>query len=243
MTTEAGSPARTLDVTAERSAAGGRQALVAGVDEVGRGALAGPVVAAAVALPWWDERALRRLAIVADSKRMSPRDRCIAFAVIRDVAVSAGVGRAAAHEVDALGIGRATVVAMRRAIRAMRVPPEQLLVDGLPVDLGGIATRSIVKGDASVLSIAAASVLAKVVRDADVVALSLRAPCYRLHEHKGYGAPAHLRALYSRGVTPEHRLTWRPVREAHVAQPNAAQCAGVELAWHGSARERGARHA
>lgn len=183
---------------------------VAGVDEVGRGALAGPVLAAAVVLlPGPGTEALA--GIVRDSKLLTAEQRCSAYPVIRSVALCVGVGQASAHAVDVLGIARANALAMRRALRSLSVLPDLLLVDGYPVQGWTGAQQAIVRGDRSVVAIAAASIVAKVTRDAAMIGLSARHPGYGFERHKGYGTAGHLAALAELGPTLQHRLSWAPV--------------------------------
>jgi ribonuclease HII len=220
-----------LDGSYERACAQDGAHVIVGVDEVGRGALIGPVVAAAVALPWWDGAAVASLADVRDSKRMSGRARCTVYDVISSVALAVGVGRASPTTIDALGIAQATALAMRRAVRSLTVVPDIVLIDGMPVDIGAARQRSIVKGDQTVLSIAAASVVAKVVRDAGIIELGQTVRHYGLSKNKGYGAPAHLRALCVRGPTVHHRLTWSPLQRAGSLANGLQGLSLLELEW------------
>jgi ribonuclease HII len=183
---------------------------VAGSDEAGRGSLAGPVVAAAVVFPplfsapW--------LARVDDSKRLSPKGRAALAPLIRSGALAVGIGLASPQEVDALGVGKATRLAMERAVAGLPVCPQAVLVDALPLRLDGIPCIPVVHGDRLSLSIAAASILAKVERDALMEALDSRYPGYGFRGHKGYPTPAHQRALRLLGPSPVHRLSFAPVR-------------------------------
>ena len=181
---------------------------VAGVDEVGRGPLAGPVVAAAVILPQgcW-------IAGVDDSKRLSPAQRTELIERIAGSCVAYGIGAASAREIDAINIRRATALAMRRAIERLPVPADHLLVDGLPVpELGLDSHTAIVQGDACVHCIAAASILAKVTRDRLMERLARRYPGYGWERNKGYGTAEHLAGLARLGPTPHHRMSFAPVR-------------------------------
>jgi ribonuclease HII len=188
---------------------------VAGVDEVGRGALGGPVLAAAVVLPYDSPSLLEALSAVRDSKVLSAAARIESADNIRRIATSIGIGRAEPLEIDVMGIGRATALAMARALDALTPSPDLVLVDGFPVPFLRVRQRALVRGDARVLSIAAASVVAKVTRDALMIALSRWCTVYDWHAHKGYGAPSHLRALAVHGPSVHHRLTWACVaREA-----------------------------
>jgi len=186
----------------------------AGVDEAGRGPLAGPVVAAAVILP-----ARRVLQGLDDSKALDPATRERLAARIRGRALAWGLGWADAAEVDALNILEATFLAMRRALLALPVVPAAVLVDGnrAPSALGlGLSSpiRTLVRGDAQDAAIAAASILAKTWRDAWMAEADRHYPGYGFAVHKGYGTPAHLAALSSLGASPLHRRSFEPVRSA-----------------------------
>ncbi|ABM62221.1 ribonuclease HII [Halorhodospira halophila] len=181
---------------------------VVGVDEAGRGPWAGPVVAAAVVLA-------EPIAGVTDSKRLSARSRERAAALIRSEAVAWGVGRADVTEIDALNIRRATFLAMARAVAvvAETSPIAEVLVDGreIPDDLPAPA-RPVVGGDALEPAISAASILAKTLRDAEMVLLDEAYPGYGFGRHKGYGTAEHRRALEELGPCPMHRRSFAPVR-------------------------------
>jgi ribonuclease HII len=181
--------------------------LVAGVDEAGRGPLAGPVVAAAVVFPLGCH-AIRGLD---DSKRLSPpaRDRLAGLVWARAAAVA--VGAASVHEIDRLNIRRATVLAMRRALDRLPLRPAHVLVDGLPCPELGYAHEAIVDGDALCHSIAAASIIAKTVRDRLMQRLARHHPAYRWASNKGYGTADHLAALAEHGFTAHHRKSFSPV--------------------------------
>jgi ribonuclease HII len=179
---------------------------VAGIDEVGRGPLAGPVVAAAVILPegCW-------MRGVDDSKKLTAEKRQELYGQIVASCVCWGVGAASAAEIDRINIRRATALAMQRAIRRLSCPPAHLLVDGLAVpELGLEAQTAIVDGDAKVHSIAAASIIAKVTRDRLMERLALRHPAYGWERNKGYGTPEHLEALDLHGPTKHHRQSFQP---------------------------------
>ena len=189
-------------------------ALVAGVDEVGRGALAGPVCAAAVVLPPFVPNS--KAVLINDSKILSPSNRERAFVVIMDIAESVGVGSCAPGEIDNLGISAATKCAMRRAISASAFEPHMLLVDAIREIGAEIPYVSIVKGDAQSLSIAAASIVAKVHRDKIMSAsCDSEFPEYEFAKHKGYGTPQHLAALRRHGPCAEHRKSYRPISQQH----------------------------
>lgn len=185
---------------------------VAGVDEAGRGPLAGPVVAAAVIL---DPR--RRIRGLADSKALAPPERTRLAALIRGRALAWAIGWADRDEIDCLNILQATFLAMRRALLALPVAPTHVRVDGnrcpCIADLPFTCTlEAIVAGDARVAAISAASILAKTHRDAMMEALDACYPGYALAIHKGYGTPAHLDALRTQAPSPLHRRSFRPVR-------------------------------
>jgi ribonuclease HII len=178
---------------------------VAGVDEVGRGALFGCVVAAAVILD--PERPVRGLN---DSKLLSPEVREELAAAIKERAVAWSTGAADAAEIDRVNIYQASRLAMRRAVEALPVKPDYLLVDAMRIELN-LPQESLIKGDARSRAIAAASIIAKVHRDECMRVWDAVYPEYGLSRHKGYGAPEHLRALESCGPTPLHRFSYAPV--------------------------------
>jgi ribonuclease HII len=195
---------------------------IAGVDEVGRGCLAGPVFAAAVVL---DPR--RQVPGLADSKLLTPARREVLAARIEERAAAVGVGIADAREIDALDILRATLLAMRRAVEALSVKPEYLLVDALTIPGIDLPQQAIVHGDRLCASIAAASIVAKVRRDALMLRLHADWPAYRFDVNKGYGTRDHLEALRSHGASPLHRRTFRGVLpEAQMALPGFADGRG-----------------
>lgn len=182
--------------------------LVCGVDEAGRGPLAGPVGAAAVILdPGNPVRGL------ADSKKLSERQRDLLAPVIREKALAWAVAFAEVEEIDRLNILQATLVAMQRAVLALRVRPQLVLVDGLYCPQTGIPSQAIVKGDSKVDAISAASILAKTSRDAMMLELHRRYPQYGFNDHKGYPTAAHLEALRVYGVSAVHRRSFKPVRD------------------------------
>ena len=180
--------------------------LVAGVDEVGRGPLAGDVVAAAVILT---ESPLEG---VTDSKMLTAERREALAKRIRDEALSWALGRATVAEIDELNILQASLLAMRRAVEALPIQPSLVLVDGNRLPKWPYEARAIVKGDLSEPSIGAASILAKVQRDAEMQALHEHYPAYGFDRHKGYPTKAHLAALETVGVSPMHRRSFGPVR-------------------------------
>ena len=182
--------------------------LVAGVDEAGRGPLAGPVVAAAVILD-----PARPIAGLADSKALSPARREALFALVRERALCCSVAEASVEEIDRLNILQATLLAMRRAVEGLAVPPARVLVDGNRLPPLAVPAEAIVKGDARVAAISAASILAKVTRDRWCAGLHARYPLYGFERHKGYGTAEHLAALRAHGACPEHRRSFAPVAQ------------------------------
>ena len=183
--------------------------LVAGIDEAGRGPLAGPVVAAAVILD-----PARPIAGLRDSKLLSAPARERLAAAIRERALAWAVAEADVAEIDALNILQATLVAMRRAVERLCIAPAEALVDGNRCPVLACVTRAIIKGDRDVAVISAASILAKTVRDALLVELDAAYPVYGFAQHKGYGTPEHLAALARHGPCPAHRRSFAPVAQA-----------------------------
>ena len=180
--------------------------LIAGVDEAGRGPLAGPVVAAAVILN--DQQPIAGLA---DSKKLSAARRERLYDEIRARALCCCVAQASVEEIDRLNILQATMLAMQRAVAGLRLRPALVLVDGNRLPVLDVRAEAIVQGDAKVQAISAASILAKVTRDRGLDELHRRYPDYGFDRHKGYGTEAHLAALRSRGPCPEHRRSFAPV--------------------------------
>ena len=185
------------------------RSFVAGVDEVGRGPLAGPVVAAAVVFP----RGTKAIRGLRDSKILPAAKRERLAAVVRARAVAIGVGAASVREIDRLNIRRATILAMQRALGRLGLDPAQVLVDGVWLPELGRPHDAIIDGDALCQSIAAASVIAKTVRDRLMRRLAARYPVYAWEENKGYGTPAHLDALQALGPTRHHRMSFEPVAQ------------------------------
>lgn len=183
--------------------------LIAGVDEAGRGPLAGPVVAAAVIL---DD--LRPIAGLADSKKLSPARRERLFDEIRAKALCCAVAEASVEEIDRLNILQATLLAMRRAVEGLRLKPAKVLVDGNRLPPLPMLAEAIVKGDSKVAAISAASILAKVTRDRWCAQYHLDYPAYGFDGHKGYGTAEHLAALRLHGPCPQHRKSFAPVAES-----------------------------
>jgi ribonuclease HII len=183
--------------------------LIAGVDEVGRGPLAGPVVACACIMPP-GERAIRG---VNDSKQLTAGERERLLVKIRERAVCISVGAASVREIDRLNIYHATVLAMRRALTRLGQRPHHVLIDGKPIRSLGIEHTAIVGGDDACYSIACASIVAKVTRDRLMHALAARYPGYRWERNVGYATAAHLEGLGAVGLTPHHRRSFIPVRQ------------------------------
>ena len=180
---------------------------LAGIDEVGRGPLAGPVVAAAVIL---DPQAVPDG--LDDSKNLSAARREELFAIITESALAIGIASATAVEIDAINIRQATLLAMRRAVAALAVQPAAVLVDGNDPPVLACSCEAIIGGDALVASIAAASIVANVTRDAMMARLCRRYPAYGFSAHAGYGTPQHRAALQAHGPCPEHRYSFAPVK-------------------------------
>jgi ribonuclease HII len=185
------------------------QGLIAGVDEAGRGPLAGPVVAAAVILD--DTKRIRGLN---DSKVLAPAVRERLYDEIRAKALCCSVAEATVDEIDSLNILQATLLAMKRAVEGLRLKPAKVLVDGNQLPRLMCQAEAVIGGDASVKSISAASILAKVHRDRLCLQLHELYPQYGFHEHKGYSTPAHFEALKRHGACAIHRRSFAPVREA-----------------------------
>lgn len=187
---------------------------VAGVDEVGRGAMAGPLVAAAVVLPVMSEHDQERLAPILarirDSKLLTPAEREDLLAPICDIAVAVATGMVGAAELDAVGVAAANRLAMERAVLSLPLEPHALLIDATTLDLG-IPQVGLIDGDARCLSIAAASIVAKVTRDRLMIAYDAHHPRYGFAAHKGYATPAHLDALARYGPCALHRRSFAPV--------------------------------
>lgn len=182
--------------------------LLAGVDEAGRGPLAGPVVAVAVIL---DD--LNPILGLADSKKLSASKRERLYDEIRAKALCCSIAEATVEEIDALNILQATMLAMRRAVEGLRLKPAKVLVDGNRLPVLDVLAEAIVKGDSKVQAISAASILAKVHRDRLCQELHAQYPQYGFDAHKGYGTAAHLQALKEHGATPWHRKSFSPVSE------------------------------
>ena len=182
---------------------------VAGIDEAGRGPLAGSVVAAAVILPFGFEAKG-----INDSKKISPKLREEYFSyLVNHQEVIYGIASVSAKRIDEINILQATYEAMRKAVASLSKKPDFCLIDGLPVPNFPIASQGVVKGDSKVLSIAAASILAKVTRDRQMEKLNQQFPEYGFARHKGYATKLHLKALHTYGICPIHRQTFQPVAQ------------------------------
>ena len=182
--------------------------VICGVDEAGRGPLAGPVFAAAVILD-----PAKPIIGLRDSKKLSPTRRDELALIIQRDALAWSIAQCSAAEIDALNILQATMLAMRRAIEGLSVAPTLALIDGNRCPVTTIRTGAIVKGDDKVIEISAASILAKTARDALLLEMHARYPQYAFDQHKGYPTALHLARLKEHGVTPEHRRSYAPVRE------------------------------
>jgi ribonuclease HII len=203
-------PSPDLSFESELWAAG--ISLVAGIDEAGRGALAGPVAAGAVILP--NREDLPDLLVgVQDSKQISANSRQGLAGLIREVTSGASVGFASPEEIDELGIMAATRLAALRAIAQLPDTPQHLLIDYITIPGAGLPSTSLTKGDCRSLSIAAASILAKVARDEIMVQLDSEYPGYGFGNNKGYGTAAHRRAIEDLGPSPAHRMSFAPIRK------------------------------
>ena len=181
--------------------------LIGGIDEVGRGPLIGPVVAACVTLP-----KNYKLEGLTDSKKLSEKKRDKFYNILIKDAVSIGIGIVDEKEIDELNIYQATKKAMAQAVDNMKIKPEHILVDAMPLELD-IPTTSIIKGDAKSITIAAASVIAKVTRDRMMYELDEKYPMYDLKHNKGYPTKKHLEAIDKYGITKYHRLSYGPVKQ------------------------------
>ena len=215
-------PRKTPDMRQERALIRQGHVLVAGIDEAGRGAWAGPVVAAAVILPGGASR-LAALRGVRDSKLLSPVQREALSPAIREKALAVGIGMASHEEIDAMGIVPATRLAMRRAVEQLAPAPDALLIDALKLPDVLLPQRVLFHADTLCLSVAAASVVAKVTRDHLMMELDAQYPGYGFARHKGYGTQIHRQALAQLGPSAIHRMTFEPVRAtADCRRPTAA---------------------
>jgi ribonuclease HII len=201
---------------------------LAGVDEVGRGPLAGPVVACAVIMPP-DQRAI---AGVDDSKQLTPQERRRLAALIRLRALAIGLGAASAREIDRINIYHASVLAMRRALGRLMLAPHYVVVDGNPVRTLGVAHRAVVGGDGRCYSVACASIIAKVTRDRLMQSLAVRHPAYAWSHNMGYATAEHLAGLDLQGASPHHRRSF-----SSVAQTRLVFGALDTVVWSGPAAD------
>lgn len=179
---------------------------IAGVDEAGRGPLAGPVFAAAVIL-----KPDAKFTHVDDSKKLSEKQRLLALEEIKAQSISISIGISSVEEIDLINIYRASREAMLSAIKHLKVKPDYLLIDAMPIEID-IPSESIIKGDQKSISIACASIVAKTARDAYMLEMDKLFPNYGFKNHKGYGTKEHLLALETYGITPIHRKTYEPVK-------------------------------
>ena len=207
--TLAPSPRRDRWSTIERDLRRSVGPLIAGIDEVGRGPLAGPVVACAIIMPP-EERVIRG---VDDSKVLSAADRAHLAEKIRSRALSIGVGAASVREIDRLNIFHASVLAMRRALRRLTMQPDHIILDGRAIRTLGVPHTAVIDGDACCYSIACASIIAKVTRDRVMHALAIRYPVYRWERNVGYSTAAHFAGIAEHGVTRHHRQSFLPCRQ------------------------------
>ncbi len=205
-------PPERPDLSFEIKQWGSGYSRVAGIDEAGRGSWAGPVMAGAVILPYDDPELPFKLNGVRDSKQMSAIQRERWAVRIREVAIAVACGWAECFEIDEMGILPATRLAMCRALEGLGRSADYLLIDAVKLPMVDIPQTSLIKGDARSLSIAAASIIAKTERDHRMELLEEIIPGYGFARHKGYGTAFHRQALYEKGVSPEHRRTYAPVK-------------------------------
>jgi ribonuclease HII len=182
---------------------------IAGVDEVGRGPLVGAVVTAAVFLD-----PARPIVGLADSKKLSEKRREALYVEIKEKALAWSLGRAEPHEIDQLNILHATMLAMQRAVAGLGITPDMVLIDGNRCPVLPMASQAVVRGDSKVAEISAASILAKVTRDREMVELDRQFPEYGFAKHKGYPTPVHLESLSRLGAISHHRRSFAPVKRA-----------------------------
>ena len=201
--------ANTTSLSLENELYGGGVSIVAGLDEVGRGALAGPVTSSIVAFPVDVEK--QRLIDITDSKKLSPHKREKLSIIINELALICEVGFASAEEIDNLGIVEATKLSIERALNKSIIKPEYLLVDALDLSEFGIPCKAIIKGDQISTTIAAASIVAKVSRDALMTKFNDLYPNYKFDSNKGYGTKIHIESLEKYGASPIHRNSFAPI--------------------------------
>lgn len=181
--------------------------LIAGVDEVGRGPLAGPVLASAVILD-----PMRPIPGIKDSKQLTEKQREKLFPLIQENVLACGIGRAEVEEIDGLNILQATLLAMQRAIEQLSIAPEHIFVDGIHLPKISLPMTAVIKGDQTIPEISAASIVAKVTRDREMRIMDAKYPGYGFAKHKGYGTPEHLKNLQILGPTEIHRKSFMPVK-------------------------------
>ena len=211
--------------TIERRLQAQHGALVAGVDEVGRGPLAGPVVACAAIMP----PNHRAIAGVDDSKKLPESERVRLAARIRESALAIGIGASSSREVDTYNVYHASVRAIRRAITRLRVPPHHVIIDGLPIRSLGIPHTAVVHGDARCYAVACASIVAKVLRDSLMKRLAVRYPEYGWEHNVGYATPEHISIIDELGATPHHRASFRVTQLSLALEGDAALAQRVAL--------------
>jgi ribonuclease HII len=230
--TLAPSPRRDRWSTIERDLRRSVGPLIAGIDEVGRGPLAGPVVACAIIMPP-DERVIRG---VDDSKVLSADERARLAERIRSRALSIGVGAASVREIDKMNIFHASVLAMRRALGRLTIRPDHVIIDGRAIRSLGTPHTAVIDGDACCYSIACASIIAKVTRDRVMRALAERYPVYRWERNVGYSTAAHFAGIAEHGVTPHHRHSFLPVRQLTLPLDGVIAAPEAPIAEDSSAR-------
>lgn len=199
----------------ERELQRDRYLIIAGVDEAGRGSWAGPVVAAAVVLPF-----LNRYYGINDSKLLTAMQREQLFSKIHEIAIDVGIGVVENKEVDVMGVGQASYLAMRRAVNNLSIKPSFVLVDGFKVGFSEIPSRGILDGDRRSISIAAASIIAKVARDRMMEKINDLEPQYGFNHNKGYGTVFHQRQIKRYGINRWHRRSFKPIQKAVSHQTN-----------------------
>ena len=185
---------------------------VAGVDEVGRGPIAGPVVAGAVILPLVSENEIDYIKLIRDSKTLTKKQLLLADQLVRDLAISIGIGEVSNSEIDEIGIAPAVQKAMRYALDDLHIPPDHILSDAFVVDWNNRPCKAIIKGDTSCTAISAASIIAKVYRDQLMDVINTQYPGYGFSSHKGYASSEHLERINQKGATPIHRLSFSPFK-------------------------------
>jgi ribonuclease HII len=201
-----------MDLSYENKLAGEGYRLIGGVDEVGRGPLAGPVVAACAVFDFSSPWALDELALVRDSKTLSAKQRAKLFSLIKERAIAVEIGVVSHKIIDKINILQASLLAMRHSVDKLKIKPDFVLVDGkFTIPKLTVPQTAVVNGDALIFSVAAASIIAKVSRDWLMAEYEKKYPGYGLAEHKGYGTRAHLERLAALGPSPIHRLSFKPM--------------------------------